>query len=326
VRLFLVATLVSVLCLSCPAQTSAPETSSQKLQDHVVAPPETSSNPLSPADQHLLEEAHALGLNSIEHDLPTPEENARLREEMARSSFMQILLLNGNNFFQNLSPDLLAFKARQTNMQILLANPDSEFYREETNMVYRVKDIALPPTKQKVNEAALRLHDGGPDDAKVEIRYYNTQFRLSMIILDRKSCYLTIRLSPHEPMDSIRLEFAGGKDKEGFASHCVDHFNKLWGVATVQPGGDEKWSFQQKLAALTAVTALLAAIAAFMTAVFKWPEFIKAFPESAAIFRKIVVAPWRKMTRRKSPNSRHRTRADESEESSPPEDDFNRGN
>jgi hypothetical protein len=103
-------------------------------------------------------------------------------------------------------------------------------------------------------------------------------------------------------MDSIRLEFAGGKDNAGFAPHCVDHFNKLWGFATLQPSENDKWSLQQKLSVSTAATALLAAIAAFMTALFKWPEFIKAFPGSAKLLRKIVIAPWRKMTHRGKSN------------------------
>ena len=325
-KLLIAATAASAICLSCLAQgPPQPKDSIKEAPNQVLGPRSANVDQAKVNDQHLLDEAHTLGLNRIEHNLPTPEENARLKDEMARSTYMQILMLNGNNFFQNLSPELLAFKARhETHMQILIANPDSEFYREETNMVYKVKDIALPPNKTKVNEAALRLHDGSPDDQRIDIKYYNTQFRLSMIILDSKSCFLTIRLSPHEPMDSIRLEFAGGNDKAAFASHCVDHFNKLWGAATTQPGENDKWSFQQKITVLTAATALLAALAGFMTAIFKWPEFIKAFPESAELFRKIVISPWRQMTHRGKSNNGHKSSTSEPQRSSRPEDESNK--
>jgi hypothetical protein len=326
VKLLIAATVMSAICLSSLAQEPGAKAGGSEYQKSVVASKQVDTDQANQNDQHLMDEAHTLGLNRIEHDLPTPEENDRLKDEMRRSSYMQILMLNGNNFFQNLSPDLNAFKARhETHMQILVANPDSEFYREETNMVYKQKDIALPPNKTKVNEAVLRLHDGGPDDQRVDIKYYDTQFRLSMVILDSQSCYLTIRLSPHEPMDSIRLEFAGGKENAGFASHCVDHFNKLWGASTEQPGENDKWSLQQKLAVLAAITALLAAIAAFMTALFKGPEFIQTIPGSAKVLRRMVIAPWRRMVHRGSSDQHHKVSTVESEKPLPREDQSDHG-
>jgi hypothetical protein len=199
--------------------------------DDILGP----QNPRTKINEKIIEEAAIIGLNAIEHGKPDKEEDSRLIDNMNKATSMQILLLNGNNLFQNLYDPLINFKKRYgTHMQILLAQPDSSFYAEETDMVYSKKltEDELNENKAKMREATMRLWDGGADDKKVEIHYYDTQYRLSMIILDGTSCYLTVRLSPKEPFDSFRLEFKGGKGTDGYAAQCAAHFQKLWDFST----------------------------------------------------------------------------------------------
>lgn len=201
-------------------------------------------NTQAEVEQSLINPAHSLGLSYIDYGAVDNAENARLIEDMRKSTSMQILMINGNNFFQNLAIWLQQFKLRpETHMQILLADPNSRFFSEESDMVYRKKltPDELQTNKRKVDEAALRLLDNTADDQRVEFRYFDTQFRMSMIILggspNGPSCYLTVRLSPHEPMDSIRLEFRGGEPNKDYVSQCSAHFNKLWGVSEPQDTG-----------------------------------------------------------------------------------------
>jgi len=91
VKLLIAATVVSAICLSSLAQEPGAKAWGSEYQKSVVASKQVDTDQANQNDQHLMDEAHTLGLNRIEHDLPTPEENDRLKDEMRRSSYMQIL-------------------------------------------------------------------------------------------------------------------------------------------------------------------------------------------------------------------------------------------
>src|SRR5205814_10707521 len=105
------------------------------------------------------------------------------------------LMPNATRLIDTFKADLSAFLARPgSSMQVLFATADSAFYNEMTQTV-------LGPDLEKKAKAA---YDGNHDriagsegklaemaangGGKLEIRHFNTQFRLPIILVDDDRC------------------------------------------------------------------------------------------------------------------------------------------
>jgi hypothetical protein len=122
-------------------------------------------------------------------------------------------------------------------MEVLFATANSDFYREETAMTKlpsKLDDPSYIANQGKVafNRSRLIGLARSPQQ-QLKFRYFDTQYRLPMIIIDERYCYLTIRLSPNESEQSIRLEFHGGK--EDFSESCLVHFEQMWSLSSEDP-------------------------------------------------------------------------------------------
>jgi hypothetical protein len=185
--------------------------------------------------EHSATIAEQVGLNAIEFGSFTKDEDDRFRAVVAAATNIKMLMPNGSNVtyvfrqeFQNF------FSKAKSSMQVIFANPDSEFYQEETEMTSILSpDMkkALEFNRGLVELSRARLSGYAKEKDQVQVRFFNTQFRLPMIIVDDKYCFLTIRLSPNESPQSLRLEFSAGSDS--FVKSCVAHFSKMWSVSSV---------------------------------------------------------------------------------------------
>ena len=91
----------------------------------------------------------------------------------------------------------------------------------------------LETNKGFVGASKQRLLDAAKGDEKrIEFRYFNTQFRVPLIIIDDKYCYLTLRLPPNEGGESPRMEFEG---ETGFVKTCKAHFQSMWNASNPSP-------------------------------------------------------------------------------------------
>jgi hypothetical protein len=133
----------------------------------------------------------------------------------------------------------------ESSMRVMLATADSTFYKESTEMM-RLNSTA-------VNSAGLididtrALVDLARDASKIEVRHFNTQMRLPLIIIDQQYCYVIVRLPPDDNRQSLRLEFAAlptllkgtNRREKGFFSSCLAHFDKLWNLSTSTPKAND---------------------------------------------------------------------------------------
>jgi TolB-like protein len=181
--------------------------------------------------------AAEIGLNAIEHGSFTKEEDGRLKSNIKKAKTIKVLVPNGDNLFFVLKKDLQDFFYRPgTSMRVIFASPESDFYREETqmtNLKSEEGDPAYVANRGKVADSRGRLLTYTRDASQVEFKYFDTQFRLPIIIVDDRYCYLTIRLSPNEAPQSVRMEFEGGA--EPFADSCLAHFERMWTVSSSSP-------------------------------------------------------------------------------------------
>ena len=179
-----------------------------------------------------------IGLKALAHGGYTPEEDNRLRNRILNATDIKLLTVNAGNFSQTFKNDLQIFFSKpKSSMKVILATEDSDFYREEIAMTFRGRwkneDTASKGNQNQVEYSRKRLADAADDERKIKFKYFNTQFRLPVIIIDDKYCYLTIRLSPDESPQALRMEFEGGSD--GFVASCVNHFDKLWDLSRLTP-------------------------------------------------------------------------------------------
>ncbi len=180
----------------------------------------------------LARSAEGIGLKHIEKGKYSTGENDRLGNGIRTARSIKILMPNASSFAQVFRTDLETFFSRpDTSMQVILATADSDFYREMMPMTFdkkwEEKDVASETNMGLMALSRKRLVEASKDENKIEFKYFDTQFRLPLIIIDDKDCYLTIRLPPNESGESPRLEFEGG-----YAESCTRHFNRLWQLSS----------------------------------------------------------------------------------------------
>jgi len=173
----------------------------------------------------------------LERGKYSTDENDRLGQKIATAhQSIKILIPNAYSLSQTFREDFTKFfDSEGTSMQVIFASPDSDFYKEMTQMTlgtkWQPKD--LETNKGFVAASRQRLLDAAKSDEKrIEFRYFNTQFRVPLIIIDDKYCYLTLRLPPNEGGESPRMEFEG---EDSFVKICKVHFQSTWNESGSSP-------------------------------------------------------------------------------------------
>ena len=196
------------------------------------------------------------GLEFIEWGAYSKPENDRLKSRIREARVIELLAPNATSFTSVFREDLQAFfKNKDSSMRVLFANPESDFYAEMAAMtssavVNAKKAREADKGLAERSRSALIGLAGGQD--RIQFRQFNTEFRLPIILSDRKYCFLTVRLTPDQSPESVRLEFrldesrasirkqANGarnpdakngadlRDTGGYAQSCIRHFDAIW--------------------------------------------------------------------------------------------------
>jgi cytochrome c oxidase assembly protein Cox11 len=197
------------------------------------------------------------GIRYLERGPYSKAENERLKSAIRGATSIKLLVGNANSFASNFREDLaIFFKNRTNRMYVLVADPDSEFYKNMMTMTTKgigqdSRAVAADEAKLYFSKRAI-LGVAGDSTDSVEFRQYETQFRLPMILVDKKYCFLTLRLTPDQAPESIRIELgslSAGTPLEqtvalmlkslGFLlspsteinpniESCERHFNEVW--------------------------------------------------------------------------------------------------
>jgi hypothetical protein len=180
------------------------------------------------AAREVLSSTSRLGLKHVGQGKYSDGENERLSNHIRTATTIKFLGTNASSLSQQFREDFAVFFARPgVSMEVLFGKPGSDFYREMTLMT--MKKPSAGPFKSNedlVQFSRERFEDLTKDTTKIQFKYFNTQYRATIILIDDKYCYLTLRLPPAES-ESPRLEFDGG-----YATSCKAHFDKLWEMAS----------------------------------------------------------------------------------------------
>lgn len=142
-------------------------------------------------------------------------ENERLKSAIRGASSIDLLAVNASSITSVFREDFAIFlKNRSHRMRVLLADPHTQFYQEmmimTTKGIGKDKEaIANDMSKLNYSRSAIRADAV----ASVQFRLYQTHFRMPVIVIDKNYCFVTLRLTPDQAPESIRIEL--GKPDAG---------------------------------------------------------------------------------------------------------------
>jgi hypothetical protein len=177
--------------------------------------------------------AAEVGLQAMWIGAYAHEEDDLLASSLRAAKSVKIMAYNADTLIQNMGPELEAFFNRDgTSMQFLLANPNDAYYLQNTVLTLR-----RPLSSEEQTEYQAHFHDAVSrlktlernKGQQVEIRFFQNEMRVPIIIVDDHLCFLTLRLPPFESKKSLRFVFDTAP--RGFNENCVAHFNQVWSVS-----------------------------------------------------------------------------------------------
>ena len=153
------------------------------------------------------------GIRYLERGPYSKAENERLKSAIRGATSIDFLAVNLNSSVNTFREDFTVFfQNPEHRMRVLFADPDSSFYKEAmvmTNKGIEGNTRASVADKGKLYFAQSVISGAAGDHPNaVEFREYDTQFRLPIILIDKKYCFMTVRLPPDLAQESIRVELA----------------------------------------------------------------------------------------------------------------------
>lgn len=148
----------------------------------------------------------------VERGAYSKEENDRLKSRIRGANLIELIAPNSNSLTTAFREDLgVFFTNAGSHMKVLFADGNSEFYNSMMGMTSgpvakdyeaSASDKGLPARSKQI-----LLELAHPASGRLDFRRFNTEFRLPLILIDRKYCFLTVRLTPDQSTESVRLEF-----------------------------------------------------------------------------------------------------------------------
>ena len=153
------------------------------------------------------------GIRHLERGAYSKPENERLKNAIRNATLVELLVPNASSFINVFREDLtIFFKNPNSRMRVLFADPNSEFYRKMMIMTTNgIEQDAKAVTEDKAKLAFSRrviLAAAADSPQRVDFRQFDTEFRLPMILIDRNQCFVTIRMTPDQSTDTLRVELA----------------------------------------------------------------------------------------------------------------------
>ena len=180
----------------------------------------------------ILRECKRLGIRRINSSGLSPNPN----KPMSAAGQVRIMAVSANALIKSREQEIInALVNQRATIQVLLAQPDSEFVRdvEEAESPRRIGQIS--GEIRNVENMLLEYVDKacekkrGGDIGKVQLGYYSTHLRSGLVLCDEKWGWMTPILSPKRAVHSVSLEL-GSKDG-GLLNDCIQHFDRCWQIA-----------------------------------------------------------------------------------------------
>jgi hypothetical protein len=179
---------------------------------------------------HLVKSAEYLGIGSISrsgnaHELIIKHKYSitELRIMMYSGVGLKPLLDNGY-----LKKIVVEGKA---DVKILLATPDSKFVRENEDIEGEAGRISrgIEQTRISIERVQKEVAEAGKQGTvgSITVRYYNTQIRSAITLINNEIGFLTLSLAPFFGSNTASFELFN-IGSESLFTRCSGHFNAVW--------------------------------------------------------------------------------------------------
>jgi hypothetical protein len=126
-----------------------------------------------------------------------------------------------------------ALEHPHTKIHVLLANPNSTFLEEVEQMEGANRKNNIGP-EIRAGEALLREYIDEAQNkfgakgniGKIYFGYYNTHFRLSILLCDNSWGWITLIMPPMRAVESVSVELK--KFDASLIDDCIRHFDSVW--------------------------------------------------------------------------------------------------
>lgn len=196
----------------------------------------TATRPLSRARSEIDERSSEIGITRISVG---GIGGSVLVEKVRTSQVIRIIATSAVQFIESNASSLVEALANGCDLRILLPEPDGIFVKEvelleglERERPTRIADeirsvvVALSGALQDAAEFAMRERSASRLGT-VNIGYFSTQLRMTMILCDESWGWVTMTLPPSRSADCPSLELCG-KGTRPLLSLCLAHFDHLW--------------------------------------------------------------------------------------------------
>jgi hypothetical protein len=181
------------------------------------------------------------------------EENARQFQRVREAHSIDMVITNATSFAATFRPELKTFFSRpDSHMRVIFASPETPFYEEMARMTGNI--WSSPGARQedilRIERSKQELLLDTTSATQLEFKYFDTQYRMPVILIDSEHCIVTVRLPPDEGQESLRIESdesgvptLASSSKSGVkprllpnvTTSCKTHFEKMWALSSNTP-------------------------------------------------------------------------------------------
>ena len=188
----------------------------------------------------VLEPARVLGIRRISPEGGGGEEMGEL---LAAASHIEIMSTSAVRLLEFQKRSIVAALANGCYLRLLLPDPQSGFVKDveqiESLEVPRGASLAneIDMTRLRVLEAlaeASGTNGEGRAVGRVEIGYFMTHLRSTLILCSDSWGWLTLTLPPLRAVETASLELSAAGPRSLLGA-CMKHFDAVWSIARVEP-------------------------------------------------------------------------------------------
>lgn len=177
----------------------------------------------------LLRNCRRLGITEVQMDGKSGEE---LPYRLRHARTIKIMVISGIVLVRQFKDELVEALRNRAHVMVLLANPTSDFIKDVEEAEAHSRSGQIGPELRQVEqllveyltEASGREADGF--HGRIDVAYFRTQYRTSLIICDDNWGKLTLVLAPKRAvqMPSLEMKACDGS----LLADCIQHFDKIW--------------------------------------------------------------------------------------------------
>ncbi|MDR1173878.1 MAG: hypothetical protein LBK83_00230 [Treponema sp.] len=166
-----------------------------------------------------------------------------MSDKLQNARRIKIFLTTGLGFFEtNYRAIQQAIHDNEAEAQVIIANKESEFLEAvaqmETKVNKRTKNMIIQNEIDEVKNKLVEINDiikkeKNTGKEYIKIKYFNTEFRLSMILIESKNGerwgWVTLTLPPLKAVDTFSFEIESKNQKDdNIYNQCNTHFDAVW--------------------------------------------------------------------------------------------------